>query len=501
MSVPPIVRIEQKGAKYELVEGTGDIEIFEGTVLGSVESSSKPLLEFDDQHLHVSWNNRAHIAVWTVDLTNQIGFHRLKVTVAGKSYSYDFKTSTAKAAWDEVRVMAEFCASSYFGFRRQFAYMARTGVRRSVRLPQVHFGWLRDRLVEIEQLVWSINARPAVRRLSSYQISLGGKNVSVPHTIRLLRERGALLELGESGPIEVDRANYWPSRVVVGKKEQSTKLDEHVQIALFLRTLALGCDDLATAVAPSVRHDVQRFLERIQELQSQPIFHGVTLRPGVAVNSISPTVVQRTDRRYSRLRDIQAEYVAEISGTENYADSVRVNVKDVWEIYQTFVAHVVGNSLGLTYYSADMDLRKRSPNGWSMASDDWYLYFDTVIPSEVLLSWRDDTKRPSNLRPDIVLVGIKSGEVVLLDAKFKTDSSRAKATQEDLFEMQGYLNGYSTNRGGILFPGKSASANVIAGNGNALLELPVRATYFAASGDSSSIHQYVRDALENLLTR
>lgn len=499
MSEAPIVRLKQKGVEYELLEGHEGIEVSEGTVLGFVEAQSKPTLEFDDHPLPTSWNARGQVAVWTADLTNQVGFHRLKVTIAGKSYLYDFKTHTAKAAWNEIQVMAEFCANSYFGYRRQFAYMARTGAKRSVRLPQVEFGWLRDRIIEIEQLVSSINTRPASRRLSSYQMSRCGQNISVPHTIRLLRERKEMLELGESGPIEVDRATYWPSRVVVSKKEQSSKLEEHAQIANFLRYLATGCQDLARVVDSSIRNDVEQFLARIQLVQSLPVFRGVTPRSSAKGQSTFPTVIQRTDRRYFRLREIQAEYAAEIFNSDCYAKSVRANVRDVWEIYQTFVAHVVGNSLGLMYFSDDMDLRKRSSDGWSMASEHWHLYFDTAIPSRVLHSWRDGTRRPSNLRPDIVLVGITSGRVVLLDAKFKSDFANARATSEDLFEMQGYLNGYSTSRGGILFPGKNAGANIIAGNGNALVELPIRASYFANEGGSSAVHKYVRDAIESLV--
>src|SRR5690606_23346892 len=114
---------------------------------------------------------------------------------------------------------------------------------------------------------------------------------------------------------------------------------------------------------------------------------------------------------------------------------IRANVKDVWEVYQTFVAHVVGNALGLAYSSPDKDLRKRSPYGWSMSSDDWKLFFDTKPPADVLSSWRDAAGRRADERPDVLLVGA-TGSVVLLDAKFKVDARATRATQPDLFEMQ-----------------------------------------------------------------
>ncbi|ONC42188.1 hypothetical protein AQ915_25905 [Burkholderia pseudomallei] len=211
-----------------------------------------------------------------------------------------------------------------------------------------------------------------------------------------------------------------------------------------------------------------------------------------------PTNIQRMDRRYGRLRDLQAEYGSEISDSVDYARSIRANVRDVWEIYQTFVAHVVGNALSLKYFADDGDLRKRSPQGWSMASEDWRMYFDTKPQKGELASWRDATNRPADERPDIVLIGKKPGEVILLDAKFKLDLVNSRATQADLFEMQGYLNSFATKQGGILYPGPVPTASVIAAKGNALLELPIRADHFKDSKGMDAVHQYVREALQSV---
>lgn len=168
-------------------------------------------------------------------------------------------------------------------------------------------------------------------------------------------------------------------------------------------------------------------------------------------------------------------------------------------MYQTFVAHVVGNALGLEYSSPNKDLRKRSPQGWSMSSGDWKLFFDTKPPTKVLSSWRDAAGRPADERPDVLLVSA-SGQVVLLDAKFKVDIQATRATQPDLFEMQGYLNSFAAKSGGIIFPGPIMAANLISAEGNALLELPIRASHFADDGGAEVVHQYVRDALKSVST-
>ncbi|WP_296658520.1 hypothetical protein [Paraburkholderia sp.] len=492
------MRIEQGGEVFELAQGQNDIEISEGVVLCSVEARSRPAVLLNEQRLAISWNRNAKLAVWSADLTNQVGFHRFHVHVDGERGVFDFRTRTAKATWEEVRTMAEICSNSYFGYRRQFAYMASDGTTRKVRLPQIHYAWLRDRIPEIEQLVHSIQARPATSNLRAKQVSLQSKGLSVSRTSRLLRENHNLLEPDESGPIHVGERRYWPSQVVVSARERHSRLQEHAQIAAFLWSLATECDDLTNFVALPVRSEVRRYSERIRALRALPLFGAMEIRPFARPTAVLPTHIQRADRRYGRLRDLQAEYGSEISDSMDFAKSIRVNVRDVWEIYQTFVAHVVGNAFGLAYSSVDCDLRKRSPQGWSMASDEWRMYFDTRPPKAELPSWRDATNRPADERPDIILVGKHPGDVILLDAKFKLDFASSRALQVDLFEMQGYLNSFAANRGGILYPGPIPAASSIAAKGNVLLELPIRADHFGRVGGMDAVHRYVREALQSI---
>ncbi len=496
MSAPPAVRIEQGGTVSELTFGSTDVEVREGTLLITIETESCPSVELDDVVVSVSWHRRAQLAIWNVDLTNQVGFHRLRVKVGGQAFTYDFRTRTAKATWDEVRAMAETCAGAYLGYKRQFTYMAANGTLRKVRLPQVHYGWLRDRLPEIEQLVRSIDTRPATKTESTKTVSLRSKGLSVPHTSRLLRERHQFLEGKEDGPIEVGGLNYWPSRVVVKSKKSNSHLEEHVQIATFLQRLAVEAQDLLTVATSTVKNEVQGSVDILMRLRSASVFSGIFVRTGAKPTSLLPSTIQRADRRYGRLRDLQAEYGSDISDSTDYARSIRANIRDAWEIYQTYVAHVVGNALDLSYYSANQDLRKRSSDGWSMASKDWQLYFDTKPPKSKLASWRDTTARRAEERPDLVLIGPDSGQALLLDAKFKLDSTvSTRATQADLFEMQGYLNSFGVGRGGIIYPGPAPAASVHTAGGNTLLELPIRAEHFSVLGSAAAVHAYVKAAL------
>lgn len=496
MTAPPVITLERQGNRVELLPGRNDTEVEEGTWLLTLSSTIQPVVELDDLKLSIGWRGREGVAVGAFDLTNQVGFHRLRVRVGAGVFNFDFQTITAKAAVDEVKLMAEVCCNSYLGFRRQFTYYAANGERRRVLLPQIQFAWLRDRLPEIAALARSINERPATSSERCSRASTRAKGLSLPSTIRLLHEQPRLLEERDDGPILIDGKRYWPSLVMVRSKEAAPATLEHSEIAGFLLHLVASCKDLCGQVDLALRDTVGQLISCVSDLLMLRVFVDARQISRPVIPGRVPTLIQRSDSRYSRLRNLRVEYFADIGNSDSYERSIRANVKDIWEIYQTFVAHVVGNALGLTYCSDSRDLRARASDGVSMRSADWKMYFDSKPPASLLASWRDQSGRPAGERPDISLVSTAVDSSVLLDAKFKSDRNPARATQADIFEMQGYLNSYNLARGGIIYPGSIPRANLIEARGNRILELPLRAGFFAQLGGACAVHDYVRGGIE-----
>lgn len=494
--MPLVIRLAQRGQLFDFAPGYNDEELDESPVLLTFPAATPPVVALDDTSLPVMWRQTGSFAACNFDLTNQVGHHRLSIRIGPQLLNFDFRTSTTKATWDEVRTMAEVCGKNYLTYRRQFTYAAANGERRKVFLPQVHFGWLRDRLPEVAALVRSINARPAMASQRRIQVSARARGMRLPATIRLLHERPYLLEIRDDGPIVVDDIRYWPSLVAVKVLEKEPASREHAEIAGFLLHLLQGCEDLSSQVDTPLREVVKGHSNVVSTLLSLSTFANVRRGGRTSFSANTPTQVQRSDSRYARLRALRVEYFSDIAPTDSYGKSIRANVKDIWEIYQTFVAHVVGNALGMAYCAENCDLRNRAPDGASMRSAEWILGFDAAPPGKVLSSWRERTARPGDERPDISIIGSTADRSLLLDAKFKQDKIASRATQADLFEMQGYMNSFAVARGGIIFPGQEPIANLLEARGNRLLELPVRAAFFAQLGSASAVHSYTRAAIE-----
>lgn len=496
----PVITLVQRGRSEELSAGRNDVELDEGPVMLTLQTPTCPAVALDDLPLSLVWRSREQVGALTFDLTNQVGFHRLRVRVGAQLFDFDFRTRTAKATWDEIRAMANVCGSSYLGYRRQFTYVAANGERRKVLLPQIHFAWLRDRLPEIGLIARAIAKRPAVSPVRQRVTSARSKGMSLPGTVRFLHEHPHLLEERADGPIAIGDKRYWPPLVMAHVSERHPAEQEHAEIAAFLLHLLSACQDLHEQIEPGLRPDVDAHISEVTSLLGLGPFADVRRRGKTKIAwTGAPTLIQRSDSRYARIRALKTEYFADMTDRAGYAQSFRANLKDVWEIYQTFVAHVIGHAMGLGYSTPAAELRARDAAGSSMRSGDWLMFFDAKLPANTLTSWRDHSGRPADERPDIALLSTKEQLSLVLDAKFKIDAVSSRATQRDLFEMQGYLNSYGTGRGGIIYPGDSMKANLIEARGNRILELPLRAAFFTDAGGVPAVHDYVRTALGTAL--
>lgn len=497
-SILPTLSVAQRGTQVPLLPGTNEVQLTEGEAFFTVSSSVKLVIYFNDIVLSCSWKEENNLCFFRVDLTNQVGFHRIRMVCIGYDRYFDFETVTAKATWAEIQQMANICAENYFGNQKQFTYLSKTGEIRRVFQPQVIFGWYRDRLPEIEKLIRQILTRPATENTQKLATSLKGKNVSVAATIKLLQEVPGLLEKSSTGPIQVGGDYYWPSKVRVRATEKVSAL-EHSKIAAFLATMICGLNQLKNHLHVSLLPIIEDWNSRLLRLRSAELFrrYPFTAASRMSAKTTLPSHIERIDSRYSRLRDLTSEYWAKF-GEFSSDDTIRANIKDIWEIYQTFIGHVYGNAFGLNYSSSTCDLRRRSVDGASMTSDTMRLYFDHKPPAKYVQSWRDLTQRPANERPDLVVVNTEAKQILLLDAKFKVGKSRRQSNSADLFEMQSYMNSFNVSSGGIVYPGEFPECSIIEGKGNRLGDMPLRADFYDKLGSAEAVHRYIRASSDRL---
>lgn len=452
-----------------------DPSVREGDLTIHIRAQGRPPVWFDDVLQRALWIGDGTTGLVQLDLTNQIGYHQIVVGDGPARLIHDFRTDSTKATWEQVQAMAGQLARHALTFRRQFLYSMPDGRRASVAVPEIEFGWLRERVDEIVRLVLSIDKRPAMISESRTETSFRGGRVSIPRTLAFLRENPNMLEASDDGPIVIGEKRYWPSAVKAIKRERRTAPQEHQQIAAFLRTLIDACRRLEPTVPHDQRRVISGWLGSLDTARRARIVREHD--QAGAANALTPvaTRIQQVDARYKTLRALHFEYLRDFSSADYDEQAIRTNIKDVWEIFQAYTAHLIGLALGLSYLSESRGLRDRDRSGRSMASDDIDLYYDILPPVHVLPSWRAASERPADERPDITLHHRTRGLVAIIDAKFRKDRVSDRALNEDLFVLQSYLQSFRIGRGGIAFPSSRREFLSVAGGGYELLEIPISA--------------------------
>jgi hypothetical protein len=350
-------------------------------------------------------------------------------------------------------------------------------------------------VAEIASLVREIDRRPGLNRVSRIATSQRAYKVSIPQTVKLVKERPELLEKRGDGPIELDGERYWPALVRVRIQGSEPVTVEHMQIACFLVQVIREAEELAGRLTGDQTKQVEDWTNELRGALSVRCLREARARLGRYPGPRSATPLQLRERRYGRLRDLQIEYASQISEGQNWRDSVRANIRDAWDIYQAFVAHAVGKAFSLKHFSPAHDLRERQADGSSMAGNGVSLFYDMKPPPGLLPSWRDGTRRPGSERPDVTLFDSKRGSAIVIDAKFRVAADNKHAMGDDLFEMQGYMDSFGLSSGAIVYPGMEPVPEVVEARSRRLLALPLRGRFASVLGGTPNFESYVANAL------
>ena len=473
-----VVEVLQDATSVRLLEGTNSAIFREGVALLSVAGSNASVA-LNDAPIELQ-STGSDVRVGALDFSNRPGLHRISVISPAGKRDFDFATATAKATWLEVEAMVKATRLYTLGIGKPFLYLGADGTQVADSLEDIVL-WLNDRLSELATLAKLIDRAPAARMQPVLRTSARGRGIDLRATASLLRERPSLLEESADGGLLIADKRYWPSLVRTRSPNASIPQQEHRQ----LRTLLVQLLKVCRGVAP-VLPDANAFVGELQKLLALRSLSANLAGAGDANPMGIGSSIERRDPRYGRLRELESEYRLKFSHLADPFVRIRAGIRDVWEIYQAFVAHAVGRSLGLDYFSRRGDLRERDPAGASMLGNGMRLFYDAQAPAQYLPSWRSRTARPALERPDIVVIDEANRRALVLDVKFSVDSSgRCRSTH--LFEMQGYLNSYAIRSGGILFPGRPSTARNLSNGDFTIGEIPLTAEALLARPDAQFI--------------
>jgi hypothetical protein len=457
-----------------------------GPVVLEVEDIASAVgIRLDGRPLAASYDRATRRATVSIDLGRYTGYHQLLVP---PSERFLFGTDDAKLRIVGVNAMLEYLRDEGLAWQGALQFSGTDRVLRDLRLDAA---WLEGNAPVIAEIAAAIAARPATTTSTTYRRAPYGVP-ALGRTFQLLRRDRDLLEEHPKGPVIVAGTHWAPREIVIRQREAAFDTVGNRRATRLLVLARALASAVARAMATEPAANFAFILELLDRALLLEPFRTLQRRRSYRLVPTHAAREELVDERYARVYELLRElehgryWTPEQDVLPDYAFATYAD-----QIYQAFVATLVADAFALEA------VKRLGGAGPHFRNDEYDLYVNTTVPSEILSNWRDDTVRPSSLRPDLVLHKRDDGRAVIADAKYRNDGDRASS--DSLNEAQLYLQAFGKESAAILFPPKSLEprweAHHVAAGGFRLLEFPIR----PAPGAREWVAGPGRDALLGLL--
>lgn len=421
-------------------------------------------IRLDGRPLGVAFDSERRRGSIAIDLARYTGYHQLLIPPTRRFF---FATEDAKLRVAGVVAMLDYLRDVGLAWHGALHF---SGTDRALRDLRLDAAWLEASVPRICDVADLIAERPATAVRSTYKRARAGVP-ALSRTFALLRRERDLLEEHEHGPILVGGRRYAPREVVVRHRQPAIETIGNRRTTRLL----LSALSLARAVAEAMPSEPAiPFAPVINELEKRLLlepFRTLHRRRLYRAIPAAPTGEELFDARYAevwsllRALDDERHWSPEQEVMPEYAFATYAD-----QVYQAFVATLLADTLHLA------SAKPLGGTGPHFSDGRYDLYVNTTPPASILSNWRDESDRPSPLRPDIVLHDRDDNRAVVVDAKYRNDGDRASA--DSLNEAQLYLQAYGITSAAVIYPPQSQNpvwrAARVAGGDYTLLEFPVR---------------------------
>jgi hypothetical protein len=401
----------------------------------------------------------------TLDLTRSTGIHRLEVP---PGHVFWFASEDAKLRLDGLEAMLRYLRNEGLAWTGQLLFSDGSYLRD----PHMVYGWLdqhTDRLLAAAEAVAAAPRRGTQR--DEHVTASGGQRLALQPTMALLRRRGAeLLEAHSAGPLTAFGRQYTPRRVVA--THQTTTLDTlaNRRVVWLAGQFASLLAELHGRLTGPEAERAKIWSAQVARVLRPSVFAALLLKASSRAPVGFRAVAETLDTRYMTTYDGVArlsELIGWSAQRERRPVYTYVDVAD--QIYQAFVVHALAEALGLDPTGRALGLTQPAFTG-----EQWDLYYNVVPPPAAMRSWRSFSTAHDGFRPDVLLVARDDGAVVVADAKYRNDGSRASESGRK--EVMAYMAAFDIQRVLILYPPdppELLAVHSVAGSGYEIIEVTV----------------------------
>jgi hypothetical protein len=334
----------------------------------------------------------------------------------------------------------------------------------------VIYGWLDEHADAAIAAADSIARAALSRRKIVRMVSSAPRGrLDVPATLRILRANPRdLLQPSERGSVALGAATYSPRKAVYRASHLTLDSPSNRRVVWLLATLSTFTAHVLQALDDGPeRERCEGWQRRALRLLASPPLVTIPFAARLAPPPSAPTAEEQTDRRYAAI------FHTFLSLPESRGWSASEALRPLYSyvqqsdvIYQAFVATALAQTLGIPPTSPNLGMKQPA-----FESREWALYYNVVPPPAVLRTWRSYSSFPDSYRPDVLLHHKRTGQVALIDAKYRQDGDAPPESARK--ELLAYRAAYGINRAALAFPPRTTmpKPRAISAQGNSLIEL------------------------------
>lgn len=412
------------------------------------------------------FHNTSNGMVLALDLSRSVGYHHLQVS---PGLDYWFGTEDAKLRLDGIIEMLSHLANDGLTWSGQLLFSDGSYLRDS----HVTYGWLDQHASHLLDGVERVSRYPRKRTAMIHRrTARGGKSIAFGRTMHNLRRRGPdLLEKSNQGLLSVGDDKYLPREIIVRTQIATVDTAANRRAVWLCQQLGRLVDEVLEDVRDSeTRRRCIAWSSRIDHVLKHSALRSIVPLTKQS-HALAPRAPEElTDSSYSSVY-LGALQVFSLVGWSPTGVRQRhyAYVKYSDQIYQAFAAYMIADALGL--YPTASALGVTQP---AFVGENLELYCGVVPPQHLLRSWRSFTSDDDKLRPDLVLCDTNSRTVLIADAKYRNDGTRASESSRK--EIMAYMSAYNMDRIVVCYPPSPSdllSIHKVSAQGREIVEVTV----------------------------
>lgn len=458
--------IKDKNTKIEISKEIVEVEEGIYTLMIADNDGDEIYSLYKNNEFHDNIDSSVYVT--NINLINKIGYSKFEILNSKKDSLIKFiiHTNTYKLKKESFIKMLNFISENALDSHGQFIYYNRLGNACNIVTPIFMYNWINQNIEQIIDMILKINNDYMKNiEIINRKVFYNTGNYNNAKTHIFLKNNPCFMVENKEGIITHGEKRYLPQVLINNYTYENIELNENLYILELILYIYNFCDSYSKKDKISafkkietklIKTNLNDWKLKLSYVRNNTFLSQIPIQSLKNIKRYLDKEFSPNRLEYKKLYDLYIDFISIHYSLVEHDDTYIQHISNIDKIYESFCCYILADILNLKKVNGDY-LNK----GLAFKNESLELYYQAK-PS-CMKGWAIDDI------PDIVLLNRKvDNSIVILDSKFKLKKNENVKT-EDIQKIQSYLNNYSINVGGVLYPGDRI--NSITDNVNNFFEI------------------------------